>query len=312
MTIDELLENYAVAVSTDNAFQKRARLLQALWRHERLLPAGVRRSGSPLGSRLPLPFAQTELCNFLTPNIRRSVQECVDAKSAGSGQLVDLDRLYANLLSSQPLCFNLFGELQADLALASRVFQTLWPERVETVLAIRFEHSPGRGAIAYTADRSAFDVFIEHTHPTGGTGFIGFEVKYHESLKVKPAEHRARYDEVARTMGCFSESRLPALRRAPLEQIWRDHLLAGAMLASGAWASGLYVFLYPDANVHCARAATSYRECLLGGDTFKSLTLERFVDELARHVDGVWVSALRDRYLGWDKIDALLANGDGS
>lgn len=303
----ELLQKFAIAVDTDNPFQRRARLLQAMWREARGLPAGERRAGAPLGSRLPLAFAKAELANFLTPNIRRSVRDCIEAKAAGSGQLVDEDRLYANLLSSQPLCFNLFGELQSDLELASAVCAGLWPDRVRAVTSIRFEHSPGRSDMAYTGDRSAFDVFIEHALPQReGRGFIGIEVKYHENLKVAAAGHRPRYDEVAKAMGCFSEDKLPALRLPPLEQIWRDHLLAGAMLATGEWASGLYVFLYPEDNVHCARGVASYFDCLAKRETFAAVTLERLVEEIERHTDALWVSELRDRYFGWAKIDALL------
>ena len=310
MKLDELLEKFLVNVDTDNPFQRRARLLQSMWRDVKGLPAGERRARVPLGSRLPLALAKAELANFLTANIRRAVRECVEAKAGGSGQLVDEDRLYANLLSSQPLCFNLFGELQADLALASHVCSGLWPERVKAVTAVRFEHSPGRGDLAFTGDRSAFDVFIEHTLPHGdGRGFIGIEVKYHENLKVAAAEQRPRYDEVARAMGCFVEEKLPALRVPPLEQIWRDHLLAGSMLATRDWSAGLYVFLYPEGNTHCARAVAAYRDCLTTSDTFETLTLEQVIGALAQHTNATWVSELRDRYLAWDKIDALLGDG---
>ena len=307
MKLRELLLQHDVAIGTDNAFQQRARLLQALWRVAHGLPAGVRSSGTPLGSRLPLILAKEKLSNFFTDNIRRAVLDCVAAKQAGSGQLIDEDRLYANLLSSQPLCFNLFGELQADLDLATRVLQELWPARVKAVTAVRFEHSPGRGDVAYTADRSAFDVFIEHSLPSGGNGFIGFEVKYHENLKVSAASFRPRYEEIAQAMACFSEPHLSLLRLAPLEQIWRDHLLAGAMLGSGAWKSGLYVFMSPNDNVHCSRATTLYAECLTSRETFDALTLERFVDAADRHASGEWVAELRERYLDWAKIDDLLS-----
>ncbi len=307
MRLHELLEKYAVVVGTDNAFQRRARLLQSMWRVAHQLPAGERRPGVPLGSRLPLPFAESSLANFFTENVRRSVRACVDAKAGGSGQLIEVDRLYANLLSSQPLCFNLFGELQANLTLATRVFSALWPRTVQTVTALRFEHSPGRGDASFTGDRSAFDVFVEHTLPSGGSGFIGIEVKYHENLAIKPAPFRPRYQELAAAMACFSESRLAALRAAPLEQIWRDHLLAGAMLATRTWSSGLYVFLYPEDNLHCARAAASYAECLTKSDTFEAMTLERVVNEITRHTTASWTIQLKDRYFGWEKIDALLA-----
>ena len=305
MNLEEALDRYSVRVSTDDGFQRRARLLQALWREDRGLPIGIRGSGMPLGSRLPLPFAKDTLSNFLTDNIKRAVRSETASVRQGSGQLVEEERLYANLLSSQPLCFNLFGELQADLSLATSVFRELWPERIVAVTAIRFEHSPGRGDLTYTGDHSAFDVFVEHTVPSGGVGFLGFEVKYHESLKVKAASFKPRYAEVATTMGCFKSEALSSLRAAPLEQIWRDHLLTGAMLAANAWKSGLYIFMYPAANPRCVQAVSAYRQCLSETSTFDDLTLERFVDILKRHTSDRWVSELHGRYLAWDKVDAL-------
>jgi hypothetical protein len=118
---------------------------------------------------------------------------------AGSGQKIDEDRLWANLLSSQPLAFSLLADLGTDLELARRVLGRLWPERIAAVTTIGFEYSPGRSSPKYTADRTPFDVYVEHTTPHGGRGFIGIEVKYHEALTDAPAEHRPRYDEVIRS-----------------------------------------------------------------------------------------------------------------
>lgn len=73
-------------------------------------------------------------------------------------------------------------------------------------------------------------VYVEHTTPTGGCGVIGLEVNYHEALTDAPARHRPRYDEVTREMRCFRDEHLAVLRKKPLEQIWRDHMLAGSML----------------------------------------------------------------------------------
>src|SRR5690606_1312690 len=115
--------------------------------------------------------------------------------------------------------FNLFGELQQDLALASRVFGTLSSGRLRIVDRIEFEHSPGRRDLAFTGDNSAFDVFIDGRNAADEQVFIGIEVKYHESLRDKEAEHRARYEEVAEAMGCFRQQSWAALKRKPLQQI---------------------------------------------------------------------------------------------
>ena len=96
-------------------------------------------------------------------------------------------RIWNNLLSSQPLCFNLFGELHYNLDLATKYFRILFPNRIETVKSVKFEYSAGRGNIDYTGDHSAFDVFVEYTN-AGKNGFIGIEVKYSESLTEETKE----------------------------------------------------------------------------------------------------------------------------
>jgi hypothetical protein len=300
---DEALKRHHVLVTTDNPFQRRARLLQALWREERGLPIGERRPGIPLGSRLPKEYAKETGANLMTPAARAAARREVEAMRAGSGQKIDEDRLWANLLSSQPLAFNLFAELGVDLALAGRVLKRLWPDRIATVTKIGFEYSPGRSSPKYTNDRTAFDVYVEHTTPRGGCGFIGIEVKYHEALTDAPAEHRPRYDEVTESMGCFKPDLVAGLRRKPVEQIWRDHMLAGAMLlASSEWETGLYVFLYPEDNVPCRAAVQLYRDYLSDDKTFDSATLEQVIDAIERETDARWIRDLRERYLGWGKI----------
>jgi hypothetical protein len=307
-SIKELLANHQVFVATDNTFQRRARLLQALWREDMGHPIGVKRSGELLGSMLAMPYAVTTGATFLTENIRAAARGEADASKAGSGQVIEEARFYANLLSSQPLCFNLFAELQADVDLAGRVMRSLLPKHVANVTAVRFEHAPDRGNLQYTGDRSAFDVFVEHTTPGGGRGFVGIEVKYHEDLNVKPAPHRPRYDEVAAAMRCFKGDRLAAFKEKPLEQLWRDHMLAGSMLMNDErWSSGLYVFLYPEDNTSCRKAVTSYGDGLSDTSTFAAITLETVATTLARETAAPWVTALRDRYLAWEKVDRLLA-----
>lgn len=105
-----------------------------------------------------------------------------------------------------PLCFNLFGLLKLDLALASRVFGELFPDLAgATVQAVLFEHSPGRGDAALTGDHSAFDVLLRYETPAGRTGFVAIEVKYSESgLEPVPAI-RLRYGDLAEVSGPFVE-----------------------------------------------------------------------------------------------------------
>lgn len=300
---DELLERHHVLVVADNPFQRRARLLQALWREERGLPIGERRPGVALGSRLPKEYAKETGVNLMTPAALAAAQREVEAMRGGSGQKIDEDRLWANLLSSQPLAFSLFADLGVDLALATRVFHRLWPNRVAEITKVGFEYSPGRASSMYTNDRTAFDVYVEHTTPRGGRGFIGIEVKYHEALTDAPATHRSRYDEVTTAMGCFKPELVAGLKKKPVEQIWRDHMLAGSMLlASSEWETGLYVFLYPEDNAACGAAARRYRDHLSDDSTFGAVTLEQVIDVVGSETDARWVREVRDRYVGWEKL----------
>lgn len=297
---DALLARHHVLIASDNAFQREARLLQALWREERGYPAGLHR-GQPLGSRIEGDFARDTLANFLSDGIRDAVRHAVLGEGRSHGALIEQGRLFENLLSSQPLCFNLFGEASRDLDLATHMFRHLAPERVDRVTEIRFEHSPGRSDDRFSGDRSAFDVFVTYRSPAGKTGFLGIEVKYHEALTDPPAAHRPRYDEVADAMGCFVPQR-EALQRRPLQQIWRDHLLAGALIAADiGYDEGAFVFLAPKGNTACRRAIRAYAKHLEDHSTFASWTLE---DVMAcfRTPAPAWCEQLVDRYLAFSRV----------
>jgi len=308
------LKQLAIKLNADETvdasdFQKRARVLQSLWREEQGYDCGEHEGAKgtrQLGSRLPLPRAKEDpLPNFLTDTIRALVKSEVRDAENGNGKLYGQPRIFNDLLSSQPLCFNLFGELTRDLPLASAVVKELTTGRFTEVTQIEFEYSPGRRDPRYLSDRSAFDVFLRCRTVEGGKGFIGIEVKYHENLQGPPGEHKQRYDDVASQMGCFGKDHEP-LKQSPLQQIWRDHLLAGITRITDDYADGLFVTLYPRNNTHVSKALTAYRQQLTREDSFASWTLEDFVATLQAHSPAPWITTFTDRYLAFEKIDRRL------
>jgi len=292
---------FAYVESDGSGFRRAARTLQSLWRDHSNLPMGEH-NGRPLGSRLPVEIAERELVNYLTPGIQSIVREELAATT--DSQLFSKPRIYNDLLSSQPLCFNLFGELKLDLGLATSVLGMLSPGLISKATNIRFEYSPGRSSAKYTGDRSAFDVFVEYDAVNGGRGFLGIEVKYHESLQEPAAVHRRRYDEVAAMMGCFNKDKLSILHLAPLQQFWRDHLLAGSMICDGepGYTEGKFIVLFPAANLFCRSAVQKYRECLNNSATFDAWTLEEFVGKLSLATSAPWVEEFRKRYLDFSQL----------
>jgi hypothetical protein len=107
-------------------------------------------------------------------------------------------------------------------------------------------------------------------------------------------------------MGCFAPDANNRLRRKPLQQFWRDHLLAGAHRAADKFADGFFVLLSPANNTACATAATAYRACLTCCQTFQHWTIESFVAALRQHCGNDWTSAIEERYLAFAKVDQLL------
>lgn len=306
---DIAAELFALERVDSTTFQRRARVLQSLWRAERGYACGVHRARGnvrQLGSRLEMPWAQHSLANFVTSRVREVVRAEVVDPVRSKGKLFGKPRIFNDLLSSQPLCFNLFGELRFDLPLASRVVEHFTSGRFTDVVAIEFEHSPARGDARYSGDRSAFDVFVECRTRRRGRAFVGIEVKYHENLAGRAAPHRPRYDELAELMGCFRpESRAP-LTRQPLQQLWRDHLLLGATRVVDAFEDAQFVVLHPRENEACRTAIEAYRASLSDTSSFDSWLLEDLLHFLVTNTDAEWPSLVFDRYCDFSKLDRAL------
>jgi len=292
-------------------FQRRARLLQAIWREERGYPIGRYtprgHDERTMGSLLEMPWARESLANYLTEGIRQIVHAEVLGPDRNRQKVYKPPRIFDNLLSSQPLCFNLAGELRRDLGLATKVFRDLMGEVVHEVTRIEFEHSPGRRSPRYTNDGSAFDVFVEFDTPSGRSGFVGIEAKYHEPIKQDDDRYKDLYAQRALEIGCFAPDRFADLRKSRLQQVWRDHLLAGAMMVADRYETGTFVIVRPRGNIAWADAVADYRDCLTNEDTFGEWMLEDVVAALRRHTDAEWVEAFHDRYLAFEKVDAELA-----
>ncbi len=296
-------------------FRRRARLRAALWREEHGWPMGVNVDDTPLGSRLAMPEAQAAGWNFLTPRIAELAAAYADGRLAEPRAKIDATRMHSDLLSSQPMCFNLFGELALDLKAATRFARRLWPGRVDRVVDVRFEHSPGRWSPAFLDNGSAFDVFLVHTTPAGGSGFVAIEVKYHENMRDKlPAQLRPRYRELALESGAFADPQASSLWSRGVWQLWLDHLLAWSLRRhpGSAYDTGISVLLHPAGNAEVAGVARAYSDHLVasersGAVPFQRLTLEACVDALQNVLNADWVPRFRSRYLDFSPVDRAVA-----
>jgi hypothetical protein len=298
--MQELKKKFNTNYKDTTQFAEKARLLQSIWRIEKGYDF------EKYGNFLELEFAKKTGANFLTKNIFEIVKQEVKNKQK-EGKVIQEPRIWNNLLSSQPLAFNLFGELKPNNGTATKVFQHLFPERkILKVTVIKFEHSPGRKNPKYTGDSSAFDVFVEYENETKENGFFGIEVKYAEDLNDKPSSHKSAYENISKESKIFDMENLPKLKTKPIQQIWRDHLLTLSLfITNNDYSTGDFIYLYPKDNKNCVEAIEKYQETFnpLVESFFKPLTIERLTEVIKLYCKEKWINDFEDRYLKFEKIE---------
>jgi PD-(D/E)XK nuclease superfamily protein len=278
-------------------FRRRTRLHQARWRERHGHPIGSQpiapkgKPSRPVGSRLPLDYARDTGANFVTASA--VVAARARTSTIEPNQSIDHQRIWADLLWSPAVAFNLFGDLAADLELADRAVHAWWPDVPGRVTEVRFEHSPGWLDPAYLNSLRSFDTvfFVER-------GVVAIDVKYHERAKAeKPKpENAPRNVEVAEESQAFAPGAIDQLLgRSELAVMWLEHLLLLSMLQheSGRWGWGRYVVVYPAGNSDMAELCSRYREQLVDESTFDTMTLEDLLDSGVLPAGNV----LRERYL---------------
>lgn len=303
----EILTQHDAYCESDPVFRANCRYFQSIWRSKNNYPRHS--DPSMRGNYLPEDFAKERKVNFLTDRVKALVEYEVE-KAKADRRMIEEPRIWNNLLSSQPMCFNLFGELHYDSTLASRVFNRLFPDNIQKVNAIKFEYSPGLGKKRYTGDHSAFDAFVEYTNHQNESGFLAIEVKYTESARESKKASKKYYDDheenylsVANSIdGLFPDSSIAELKTSPIQQMWRNHLLALSTLQD--YSEGFFVFLYPEKNGQCSRVVNEYVELMAftdeGQTHFCPRTLETFYDALQSICDAPWVTEFGERYLGFN------------
>lgn len=304
---EKALREHKVFEQADDRFRAAVRARQALLREQKgwdigLFPPAAdtqREIGSYLGNTDPD-------ANFITPEVAQLVRREVAYREDDA--LIDQERLYRNMVSSHPATFNVFGPLKLEPRLASSVARRLCPDLVRQATAVLFEHSPARRHPAFTNDRTAFDVLIKAQTPSGH-GFVAVEMKLTETMAEAPARLRPRYDELSRASGLFKDPDHPDLRAAPLQQLWRQHMLAAAMVQNGLYSAGRFIVVAPALNSRVWSAVAQFNSHLLRDDpvvTFDAITLESVIAAIRKAGAKETASLLHERYCDFAALDALI------
>lgn len=198
--------------------------------------AGKFMSYDPLGSYLGEgEVAARPDLNFLTAEAAaHAVERAAIVKSEGGA--LDPVRSRHNMLSSMPMCFNLFGSLRGEPAFLT-LFQSVFDPAAVRIVDIACEYAPDRAG-DYLGDRTAFDAVVCY-ETEAGRRFMGVETKYTEPFSAKEYESD-RYTEVTRESGWFKdpESASSVMKTSKSNQLWRNVMLAASKEMKGSAGRG--------------------------------------------------------------------------
>ncbi|MEQ9317671.1 MAG: hypothetical protein RIF41_00880 [Polyangiaceae bacterium] len=233
--------------------------------------------------------------NFLTPEIHALVNKRVRENPTK----VDRFRVLHNMLSSQPMCFNIFGPLVNDAELATVLARALFGEQVRSVTRVVIEWAP-EPAVDYLDDNTSFDAFIEYELAEGGLGFAGIETKLTEPFSQKLYDGPA-YRRWMGTGSPWKDDATEFVAAVKHNQLWRNHLLVWSMLqrAGSPYREGRVVVVRHPLDTKCADIVGGYGALLRDEATFVDAPLDDLVAAWRAVMSdgGAWLEQFQHRYL---------------
>ena len=216
--------------------------------------------------------------NFLSKNAIKAVKDTLsDRNNSRDKGLIKEDRLFNNLLSSQPLCFNFFGELKYNLPLATELIRSFYPDVIE-VTDILFEFAPNA---TFNNDNSAHDIAIEFIAENNKKGLIGLECKYTEPFSPKEYK-KPEYKQIYQQSKAFNSPYEECIK-SRYNQLFRNQLIVESALINQKYDmvfSGLFCF---EKDNNALNKGFDFQSMLMDGKKrFQVITFKDFIESLQR------------------------------
>jgi len=323
--MEELKDRFGPIPKNKNEI-KRVRVHQGWWRLNVL---------NKVAGQHPIKKDDTVVCNtmyngettganFLTKNTFKIVQQTLAERTEKDGGKIEETRLFNNLLSSQPLCFNFFAELEYDKRLGLQVLQSWWPN-ITKLNKVLFEYS---SLINYTKDGSAFDIAFDVQFGRK-RGFIGLECKYTDTFSYKPQKKDAvfygdvenknyhTYTEIFNSnKQAFKANYFDFVKSKKYNQLFRNQLMAEAMLKNNDFEiikTGLFCF---EKDTEAISTGREFQSMINNGeDTFTVISYADFIEKAQQlnltWQQREWTMLLWARYCGFqisEEINNQLIN----
>ena len=285
-------------VASDNRWRARHRALQSWYRETVLkVPPGLDKTGKIRGNFLPSAAVRKNPgLNFLAPEIAAYVQSRVPEIQKEHGTL-DLDRLRRNMLSSMPLCFNVFGFLRVHPEAAARVLSAVLSLDIKSVEQIEVEWTPpGEHPLG---DRTAFDTFVEYRTGSGTRGFLGVETKYTDSFSQREYWTPIYAKITSSPESGFRRGVAGRLRAPHTNQLWRNCLLAVQARSGGRYECGHALVLARAEDTAGRSVVEQVRSKLAHPDQLlRFVSLEEMINAAIVESElEEWAIAFKQRYL---------------
>jgi hypothetical protein len=231
--------------------------------------------------------------NFITAEASAYATERSEEVLRAGGTL-DEDRLRRNMLSSMPMCFNIFGSLRrsSDLpSLLSEIFEL----DISSIGGVECEWAPEKSA--HLNDRTAFDAFVSYRDSAGQNCFLAIETKYTEPFSQKEYDSQL-YRRVTVASGYFRDGASERLMGRATNQMWRMAMLAASMLQRGEYDRGVVAVLSLDDDRH-ARAAINGVRAQVVDERFVRFASLQDLARAAASYEGLrtWATDFTTRYL---------------
>ena len=307
----DMIKNLGEPYSGDSKFVAKCRKLQSIYRAEQGLairPYKGRDSVHYYGNYIE--GGEISGANFLADYIFDYAKYRVEHKERH--ETIEPDRLFNNLLSSQPMAFNLFCPLMKLLKEspeeATRIIKSALPMfPIHLVTKVDLEFIPSNYK-DLTGDKSAMDAIICFKTADGKDGFIAIETKYSENLGTNEASNTEKSLEIIKQIKCFNpdvEEKIKS-KQIKLTQIYRNFLLS-EIYGLKTNAESYSIILSPEIHPSTDKEVRSIKEEMQSDykGKLQNISLESFTDKLIYESTEEYADTFRrfrDRYLSFDRV----------
>jgi PD-(D/E)XK nuclease superfamily len=222
--------------------------------------------------------------NFISNSAFSFAKQKALDKQINKDLTIEEYRLFNNMLSSMPMCFNLFSNLrellltdekEVSLIIKSMFKELKWVEKV-TYIDVEFIPVPISN---YTDDKTAFDAMILVEDNKGKKGLISIETKYTDLLGSNTSAKASLKDEIIENNKIFDPKLITELKNTGYKQIHRNYLLTYIFAKKNRFKHFANIVISPkDDSLSIKEIEQLKLHLLQKEDTILKIPLEKIIE----------------------------------